>query len=42
VNRFSSYQLRTTERPHVHAQWLFFFPTDDLDDSLRLVRAAGV
>jgi predicted enzyme related to lactoylglutathione lyase len=28
-------------RPHVHAQWLFFFPTSDLDASLGRVRELG-
>jgi predicted enzyme related to lactoylglutathione lyase len=27
--------------PHVHPQWLFFFPTQNLDESLARVRAAG-
>jgi uncharacterized protein len=26
-------------RPHVHPQWLYFFPTDDLDAALGRVRA---
>ena len=26
-------------QPHVHPQWLFFFPTDDLERSLASVRA---
>ena len=28
-------------RPHVHPQWLFFFPTGDLDASLVRVRDSG-
>ena len=28
-------------RPHVHAQWLFFFATPDLDASVSLVRELG-
>jgi uncharacterized protein len=27
--------------PHVHPQWLFFFPTENLDESLARVRACG-
>jgi predicted enzyme related to lactoylglutathione lyase len=27
--------------PHAHPQWLFFFPTDNLEESLVRVRAAG-
>ncbi len=27
--------------PHVHPQWLFFFPTDNLDESLARVRTSG-
>ena len=27
--------------PHVHPQWLFFFPTDNLEESLARVRAGG-
>jgi predicted enzyme related to lactoylglutathione lyase len=28
-------------RPYVHPQWLFFFPTTDLDESLARVRDSG-
>jgi predicted enzyme related to lactoylglutathione lyase len=27
--------------PHVHPQWLFFFPTENLDESLARVRTSG-
>jgi hypothetical protein len=27
--------------PHVHSQWLFYFPTDNMDESLARVRHSG-